>query len=40
MSNFGVRSHKVKPCTRKYAFELPEIPQDGEYLKALYPYDS
>lgn len=39
MSNFGVSSHKMKPCSRKYAFELPDIPQDGEYLKVLYPYD-
>lgn len=38
MSRFQVDMHKIKPCTRKYAFELPDIPKEGEYLKLLYPY--
>ncbi|GME25628.1 DNA-directed DNA polymerase family B pol2 [Neofusicoccum parvum] len=39
MSRFRVNMHKIKPCTRKYAFELPDIPKEAEYLKLLYPYD-
>jgi len=31
---------KGKPCTRKYAFELPGIPKESDYLKVLYPYTS
>jgi DNA polymerase alpha subunit A len=40
MSKLRVGMHKMKPCTRKYAFELSDIPQEAEYLKLLYPYDS
>lgn len=40
MTQFRVGMHKMKPCTRKYAFELPDIPRETEYLKLLYPYDS
>lgn len=40
MSKLKVGMHKIKPCTRKYAFELPDIPKEGEYLKLLYPYSS
>lgn len=39
MSRLKVGMHKIKPCTRKYAFELPDIPKEAEYLKLLYPYD-
>lgn len=39
MSRLKVGMHKIKPCTRKYAFELPDVPKEGEYLKLLYPYD-
>ncbi|KAG9246225.1 hypothetical protein BJ878DRAFT_565978 [Calycina marina] len=38
MGKMRVGIHKIKPCTRKYAFELPGIPKEGEYLKLLYPY--
>ncbi|KAK0099991.1 DNA-directed DNA polymerase alpha catalytic subunit pol1 [Cadophora gregata] len=38
MGKLRVGMHKIKPCTRKYAFELPDIPREGEYLKLLYPY--
>ncbi|EFX03107.1 DNA polymerase alpha catalytic [Grosmannia clavigera kw1407] len=38
MTKMGVPQHKTKPCTRKYAFELPNIPKEGRYLKLLYPY--
>ncbi|KAF7880052.1 uncharacterized protein EAF02_007689 [Botrytis sinoallii] len=40
MTKMKVGMHKIKPCTRKYAFELPEIPKEGEYLKLLYPYSN
>jgi DNA polymerase alpha subunit A len=39
MSRMRVGMHKIKPCTRKYAFELPGVPKEAEYLKLLYPYD-
>lgn len=39
MSKLKVGMHKIKPCTRKYAFELCDIPKEAEYLKLLYPYD-
>lgn len=40
MGKMRVGMHKIKPCTRKYAFELADIPKEGEYLKLLYPYSS
>ncbi|KAB8339293.1 hypothetical protein FH972_022226 [Carpinus fangiana] len=39
MSKMKVGMHKIKPCSRKYAFELPDIPREADYLKLLYPYD-
>ncbi|KAF9893880.1 DNA-directed DNA polymerase alpha catalytic subunit pol1 [Aspergillus nanangensis] len=39
MSRLKVGMHKIKPSTRKYAFEMPGIPREAEYLKLLYPYD-
>lgn len=38
MSRQKVSMHKIKPSLRKYAFELPGIPKEAEYLKLLYPY--
>lgn len=40
MEKMNVGMHKIKPCDRKYAFELPEIPKEAKYLKLLYPYTS
>ena len=40
MSRMKVEMYKIKPSTRKYAFELPGIPKDAQYLKLLYPYTS
>jgi DNA polymerase alpha subunit A len=40
MSKLRVSTHKIKPCSRKYAFELPDIPKEADYLKLLYPYDN
>lgn len=28
-----------KEVTRKYAFELPEVPAEANYLKVLYDYE-
>ena len=39
MSKMKVETRKVKPCMRKYAFELPGVPKEGEYLELLYPYE-
>jgi DNA polymerase alpha subunit A len=39
MKRFQVASFKSKACKRKYAFELPDIPKEAEYLKVLYPYE-
>jgi DNA polymerase alpha subunit A len=39
MSKLRVNEFKIKPSTRKYAFELPDIPKEADYLKLLYPYN-
>ncbi|KAK6866177.1 hypothetical protein PG995_002705 [Apiospora arundinis] len=39
MTKMNVGMHKIKACTRKYAFELPGIPKEAQYLKLLYPYN-
>ncbi|KAK5629588.1 hypothetical protein RRF57_005303 [Xylaria bambusicola] len=38
MTKMNVGMHKIKACNRKYAFELPGIPREAQYLKLLYPY--
>ncbi|KAB5557972.1 hypothetical protein GE09DRAFT_963618 [Coniochaeta sp. 2T2.1] len=38
MNKMGVTMYKSRPCTRKYAFELPGIPKETQYLKVFYPY--
>ena len=40
MTKMNVSMYKIKACTRKYAFELPNIPKESQYLKLLYPYSS
>lgn len=40
MTNMKVEMHKIKACTRKYAFELPDVPKEAQYMKLLYPYTS
>lgn len=40
MTKMKVGMHKIKACNRKYAFELPGIPREAQYLKLLYPYTS
>ncbi|KAL8811543.1 MAG: hypothetical protein Q9200_001712 [Gallowayella weberi] len=39
MTRLHVGMHKIKPCSRKYAFELQDIPKEADYLKLMYPYD-
>ncbi|KAJ3366619.1 DNA-directed DNA polymerase alpha catalytic subunit pol1 [Kappamyces sp. JEL0680] len=36
--SFKVSSFMSKPVSRKYAFELPNIPAESDYLKVLYSY--
>lgn len=38
MTKLNVGMYKIKACTRKYAFEIPDIPPEAQYLKLLYPY--
>lgn len=40
MTKMNVGMFKIKGCTRKYAFELPDIPKEGQYMKVFYPYNS
>jgi len=38
MTGMKVKMHKIKACSRRYAFELADIPREAQYLKLLYPY--
>ncbi|WFD34023.1 DNA-directed DNA polymerase [Malassezia cuniculi] len=38
-SKFGIQAWLGKWVTRKYAFELPDVPSEGEYLKVKYGFD-
>lgn len=38
MTKMNVGMHKIKKTTRKYAFELQDVPKEADYLKLLYPY--
>jgi len=38
MTKMHVERHKIKPCTRKYAFEHADVPKETQYLKLFYPY--
>lgn len=40
MTKMNVGMFKIKGCTRKYAFELTDIPKEGQYMKLFYPYTS
>ncbi|KAJ6264276.1 hypothetical protein Dda_0420 [Drechslerella dactyloides] len=39
LTKLKISDWKAKPCSRKYAFELNDIPRESDYLKVLYPYD-
>ncbi|UZP41248.1 hypothetical protein NXS19_009064 [Fusarium pseudograminearum] len=38
MTKMNVGMYKIKACTRKYAFELRDVPKEAQYMKLLYPY--
>ncbi|KAK2594219.1 DNA-directed DNA polymerase alpha catalytic subunit pol1 [Conoideocrella luteorostrata] len=38
MTKMKVDMHKIKACSRKYAFELSDVPKEAQYMKLLYPY--
>lgn len=38
MRKVRVGKFKAKPVSRKYAFELFDIPRESDYLEVLYPY--
>lgn len=38
MDNYGLDRLRAKPEVKKYAFELPGVPKECEYLKILLPY--
>ena len=40
MEKNRLEGFKTKPVVRKYTFELPDVPREGDYLKVLYPYTS
>lgn len=40
MEKYGLSSIKDKAAKMKYAFELPNIPKETEYLKVLLPYQT
>lgn len=40
MTKMNVGMFKIKGCTRKYAFELPDVPKEAQYMKLFYPYTS
>lgn len=40
LDKYGLESIKAKPEVKKYAFELPEVPKEAEYLKILMPYQT
>ncbi|KAH6965548.1 hypothetical protein EDB82DRAFT_303592 [Fusarium venenatum] len=39
MTKMNVGMYKIKACTRKYAFELRDVPKEAQYMKLLYPYN-
>lgn len=40
MEKYGLSEIKAKPETKKYAFELPNVPAETEYLKVLLPFQT
>lgn len=40
MDNYKLETLRAKPETKKYAFELANIPKETEYLKVLLPYST
>ncbi|KAI0461170.1 hypothetical protein LJB42_001186 [Komagataella kurtzmanii] len=40
LEKYGLKSIRAKPVTMKYAFELPGVPSEADYLKILLPHDT
>lgn len=40
LDKYGLESLRAKPEKKKYAFELPGIPHEAEYLKVLLPFNT
>ncbi|SCU82972.1 LADA_0C08966g1_1 [Lachancea dasiensis] len=40
LEKYGLDTIRAKPETKKYAFELPGVPHESEYLKVLLPYNT
>ncbi|AET40163.1 DNA-directed DNA polymerase alpha catalytic subunit POL1 Ecym_5409 [Eremothecium cymbalariae DBVPG len=40
LDKYGLDNIRAKPTIKKYAFELPGIPKEAEYLKVLLPYNT
>lgn len=40
LAKHGISDFRSKPVTRKYCFELPDIPKETQYLQILYNYES
>lgn len=40
LEKYGLESIRAKPEMKKYAFELPDVPRESEYLKVLLPFDT
>lgn len=40
VQSYGIGKFGCKRVTRKYAFELPSVPAESEYLKLVYPFAS
>ena len=38
-TEYKIREWMGKQVDRKYAFELPDVPQEASYLKVLYAFD-
>lgn len=38
-SKHRITKFASKKVTRKYAFELPDVPAESDYLKVLYDYE-
>lgn len=40
MEKYGLDLLREKPEVKKYAFELPDVPEEAEYLKVLMPFNT
>lgn len=38
-SKYKISKWMSKPVERKYAFEIPEVPAEAQYMKVIYSYN-